>query len=201
MAAVAACGGRSRGPRRPATSSGTPIPTKMAGAHPRLGLQLDPALVSVFAWSALMLAHCSPVAAGAQWIHGALVPSAQYSSVCSTSNGCTSTAFLSCADAAQKISNITFASYGNPSECPIPRRGSCHHPDSLNKARAACLGRTNCSVAKHAFSKLSCSVRSPCTCTTAYIQLLAGCGGSMRVDSTNATFAARRMRSSLARTM
>eukprot|EP01047_Picozoa_sp_COSAG01_P070135 COSAG01_NODE_10551_length_2134_cov_2.284521_1_plen_187_part_00 len=186
----------------------------MVGAHPRLGLQLDPAPVSVFAWSALMLAHRSPVAAvrpddghrrpnlaGAQWIHGALVPSAQYSSVCSTSNGCTSTAFLSCADAAQKISNITFASYGNPSECPIPRRGSCHHPDSLNKARAACLGRTNCSVAKHAFSKLSCSVRSPCTCTTAYTQLLAGCVGSMRVDSTNATFAARRMRSSLARTM
>ena len=93
------------------------------------------------------------------WIHGALVSAQQanYASVCSTANGCTAGAFLSCADVAQRISDITFASYGNPTECPSPMLGSCSHPDSIKVAKAACLGKTNCSVAKRAFTDLSCA--------------------------------------------
>eukprot|EP01048_Picozoa_sp_COSAG05_P016001 COSAG05_NODE_2003_length_3720_cov_2.834576_3_plen_347_part_00 len=92
------------------------------------------------------------------WVHGALVPSlASYSSVCSTANGCTPGAFLSCADASQRIIDITFASYGNPTECPAPMLGSCSHPDSMKVAKAACLGKTNCTVPKRAFKSLGCS--------------------------------------------
>ena len=47
----------------------------------------------------------------AHWITGALIPVAAETTVCSTSNGCTSGAFLACSDISQKITNITFASY------------------------------------------------------------------------------------------
>ena len=105
--------------------------------------------------------HASPTPMQARWIHGALVPAtpASYASVCSTANGCTSGAFLSCADASRRISKLTFASYGNPKECPEPAEGSCSHPDSMKVAEAACLGKTNCTVAKGDYdkAKLSCS--------------------------------------------
>ena len=37
---------------------------------------------------------------------------------------------------------------GNPSECPVPKEGTCSHPDSMKVARAACLGKSNCTIAK-----------------------------------------------------
>lgn len=49
-----------------------------------------------------------------QWINGALISGATQGAaamVCSTSNGCTDSAFLACSDASQKITNVTFASY------------------------------------------------------------------------------------------
>ena len=104
-------------------------------------------------------APAAPRAAAAQWIHGAMMPVAGGGdqTVCATSNGCGAFMNLACADASQVITNITFASYGNPAECPAPATGSCSHPDSLKVASASCLHKTNCSVDKGAFkTPLSC---------------------------------------------
>merc|ERR1719253_1386925 len=54
--------------------------------------------------------------------------------------------FLSCSDQSSVIKRITFASYGNPSECPNPTIGSCSSPDSRQVIESHCLNQTNCSV-------------------------------------------------------
>ena len=48
---------------------------------------------------------------------------------------------------------------GNPSECPVPKEGTCSHPDSMKVARAACLGRSNCTIAKKDVGTLDCSAK------------------------------------------
>jgi hypothetical protein len=101
----------------------------------------------------LTAVHPATVPQGPQWIHGAMVVTGLPATVCATTNGCTDgDAFLACEDSTQTITNITFASYGNPSQCPTPTLGDCTHPHSLAVIEEACLGRSNCTVHHTAFT-------------------------------------------------
>ena len=118
----------------------------------------------------------------ARWVHGAMVAAAPGSSVCSTSNGCTPGAFLSCPDMSQVITSVTFASYGNPTECPAPQEGTCSHPDSMKVAKAACLGKTNCTVDKKKVGDLSCSDKIASGTDNMIVTALCGDGKERRAN-------------------
>jgi alpha-L-rhamnosidase len=96
-----------------------------------------------------MLTVASDATAG--WIHGGMVAATVAdSAVCSLGDGVTFN-FLACADLGATITRITFAAYGDPSQCPHPKTGLCTHPDSQTIVEKACLGQTNCTVSEDAF--------------------------------------------------
>eukprot|EP01043_Picozoa_sp_COSAG02_P074596 COSAG02_NODE_15003_length_1215_cov_1.401434_2_plen_118_part_00 len=76
-------------------------------------------MAMMFSLLHLVVVSSVPVISGSstlapQWINGALISGGTEGAdamVCSTSNGCTDSAFLACSDASQTITNITFASY------------------------------------------------------------------------------------------
>ena len=87
----------------------------------------------------------------AVWIHGGMVSAtAEQSEVCSLGDAVTFN-FLGCADSGTTLAHITFASFGDPSQCPHPEAGLCTHPKSQAIVEGACLGRTNCTVDLHLF--------------------------------------------------
>jgi alpha-L-rhamnosidase len=83
----------------------------------------------------------------AKWISGGrtTVPNI----ICGTANGCTGgNMFLACDDPGAIITNITFAAFGNPTECPVPTYGDCNvnGSDARGIVEKLCLKRTNCTV-------------------------------------------------------
>ena len=107
----------------------------------------------VHAWLGVVLATVQLCAASdeAVWIHGGMVgATAEQSEVCSLGDGVTFN-FLACISAGTTIARITFASYGDPSQCPNAEAGLCTHPKSQAIVERVCLGRTNCTVGQHLF--------------------------------------------------
>ncbi len=75
---------------------------------------------------------------------------------------------------------------GNPSECPVPEEGTCSHPDSMKVARAACLGKSNCTVAKKDVGTLDCS--SKIASGTENMIIAGVCGDGKQRRATNLRF-------------
>ena len=92
----------------------------------------------------------------AAWISGGLNSSLP-AEVCGTCNGCTANRlFLACSSPTATIIRITFAAYGDPSQCPDPHRNNCTAHDSQTVIEKACIGRHNCTVSPKAFDQPDC---------------------------------------------